>query len=89
MSREKLIAEALQAARSAEHNMELIKKNPEVMLPGTATNGMEYLQMMIDFADTEIKNARQARRTSWRTRLKCLVLSIVAVADKADKGETA
>lgn len=105
MSREKLIADALQAARSAKHNMKVIEVNPEVMLPGTAKRGKEYLQMMIDFAEAEIKNAHQARRTSCRTRLfqstfplgkrpssfllwlKRLLLSIVAGASRADKGD--
>lgn len=89
MSREQLVTDALQAACSARHNMQVIESNPEVMLPGTATRGKEYLQLMIDFAEAEIENARQARRTSMRTRLKYLVLSIVAVDQSTDKGETA
>lgn len=89
MSREQLVTDVLQAARSARHNMQVIESNPEVMLPGTAKRGKEYLQMMIDFAEAEIENARQARRTSWSTQLKYLVLSIVAVDQSTDKGKTA
>lgn len=77
MLREQLVAEAMQAAESAKHNLRVIRENPEKIYPGKIENAETYLNMMIEFAEEEIKNARQAGRTSLRTRLKCLVLSIV------------
>ncbi|MCM3292367.1 hypothetical protein M3661_19795 [Paenibacillus sp. MER 180] len=77
MDRKILAAEALAAGRAAKHNLKVIQENPEKIRPGKMENAEAYLNMMINFAEEEIKNARRAGRTSLRTWLKCLVLSIV------------
>ncbi|MDQ0719760.1 hypothetical protein QF049_001021 [Paenibacillus sp. W4I10] len=84
MSREQLAAEALQAGKHSLHNLRLIRKQPERMLPGRMENAEEYLDRMIRFAEVEMKNARLAGRTlGLRTRLKSLVLLILtAPSDK-------
>ena len=89
MSREQLVKEALQAGRNSKHNLKLIKKQPERMLPGKMTNAEEYLNRMIRFAEVEMKNARLAGRTlGLRTRLKSLVLHILSSPHSKRKGES-
>ncbi|MGN7352394.1 hypothetical protein ACTHPJ_13800 [Paenibacillus amylolyticus] len=84
MSREQLAHEALQAGRNSKHNLELIRKQPEKLLPGKMNEAEQYLNMMIRFAEVEMKNARLAGRTlGLRTRLESLVLLILtAPSDK-------
>ncbi|MCY7484291.1 hypothetical protein [Paenibacillus alvei] len=89
MLREQLVVEAMQAAESAKHNIEVIKMHPEKILPGKHADAMAYLNMMIEFAEEEIENARRAGRTSLRTQLKCLVLSIVTSEKQKRKEGTA
>lgn len=88
MKREVLVLQALEAAKSAQHNLQLIVRNPERMVhKDKFVDGIEYLNSMIKFAEEEIKNARQARRTlNLRTRLKSLVVSIVAHDPQNRKG---
>lgn len=77
MDRKILVAQAIEAGKAAKHNLKVIQENPEKIRPGKMENAEAYLNMMINFAEEEIKNARRAGRTSLRTWLKCLVLSIV------------
>lgn len=89
MSREQLAAEALQAGKHSLHNLKLIRKQPERMLPGKMNNAEEYLNRMIRFAEVEIKNARLARRTlTLRTRLKSLLVLILTAPSEKRKGES-
>lgn len=84
MSREQLAYEALQAGRNSKHNLELIRKEPEKLLPGKMNEAEQYLNLMIRFAEVEMKNARLAGRTlGLRIRLKSLLLLILtAPSDK-------
>lgn len=89
MTREQLVAEALQAGKHSLHNLKLIQNEPERMLPGRLENAEEYLNRMIRFAEVEMKNARLARRTlGLRTRLKSLVLLILSSPEQKRKGES-
>ncbi|RAW13691.1 hypothetical protein DC345_18045 [Paenibacillus taichungensis] len=89
MSREQLAYEALQAGKNSKHNLNLIRKQPERLLPGQMENAEDYLNRMIRFADVEIKNARLARRTlTLRTRLKSLLLLILTAPSDKRKGES-
>ncbi|WP_145153013.1 hypothetical protein [Paenibacillus xylanexedens] len=89
MSREQLAYEALQAGRNSKHNLKLIRKQPERMLPGKMNNAEEYLNRMIRFAEAEIENARLAGRTlTLRTRLKSLLLLILSSPESKRKGES-
>lgn len=88
MKREQLAAEALQAGKNSLHNLALIRQNPEKMIPGKMENAVEYLNGMIHFAETEMKNARRLGRTlGKRSRLKSLVLLILASFHAESKGE--
>ncbi|MGG3839696.1 hypothetical protein ABEV00_22075 [Paenibacillus thiaminolyticus] len=78
MDRQKLVDQALEAGKNAQHNLKIIQENPEKIHPGKHEDAMAYLNKMICFAEEEIENARRAGRTSsLRTRLKYLVSSIV------------
>ncbi|MGF6354022.1 hypothetical protein ABIE27_001932 [Paenibacillus sp. 4624] len=89
MSREQLATEALQAGKHSLHNLKLIRKEPERMLPGRMENAEEYLNRMIRFAEAEMKNVRLAGRTlGLRTRLKSLVLLILSSPEQKRKGES-
>lgn len=55
MEREQLVAEAREAGQHAVHNLQMIRKNPERMLPGKVENAEEYLNNMIRFAEMEMK----------------------------------
>ncbi|PRA04862.1 MULTISPECIES: hypothetical protein [unclassified Paenibacillus] len=89
MSREQLAHEALQAGRNSKHNLELIRKQPEKLLPGKMNEAEQYLNMMIRFAEVEMKNARLAGRTlGLRTRLKSLLLQIVQSPERKRKRES-
>lgn len=85
MDRKILAAEALAAGRAAKHNLKLIQENPEKIRQGKMENAEAYLNMLIRFSEEEMKNARQAGRTSLRTRLKCLVLSILSPSSEKRK----
>ncbi|GIO84585.1 hypothetical protein J25TS5_15170 [Paenibacillus faecis] len=89
MNREQLAAEAVQAGRNSKHNLKLIRKYPDRMLPGKTEDGMEYLNRMIRFAEEEKKNARRAGRTlGLRSRLMSLLSSILADSPKERKEGT-
>lgn len=89
MSREQLAYEALQAGINSKHNLELIRKQPEKLLPGKMNEAEQYLNRMIRFAEVEMKNARLAGRTlGLRTRLKSLLLQIVQSPERKRKRES-
>ncbi|MGF7050378.1 hypothetical protein J2T13_004916 [Paenibacillus sp. DS2015] len=87
MDRTQLVTEAKQAGRNAKYNLQVIQKNPTKMLPGKMENAESYLNMMINFAEEEMKNARRLGRTQLRTRLKNLVTSILTPESHKGKGE--
>lgn len=79
MDRTTLIAEARTAGENAAHNLRMIRKQPEKMLPGKITDAEIYLNTMIYFSKLEIKNDRRSGQSQLRTRLKSLVVSILTV----------
>ncbi|MFB6471246.1 hypothetical protein ACFCW7_00130 [Paenibacillus glucanolyticus] len=90
MLREQLVAEAREAGRNASHNLDWIRKNPEVMLPGKIESAETYLNKMIAFAEAEIENARRSGRTlGLRAHIKGLLVSILNGERRKSKGETA
>ncbi len=90
MEREKLAKEAREAGLRAAHNLKVIRKYPEKLLPGAQGNAEAYLNMMIQFSEEEMKSARRAGRTlGLRTRLKLLVASILRDDSPKRKGEPA
>ncbi|MEK5238089.1 hypothetical protein NST99_20555 [Paenibacillus sp. FSL L8-0470] len=78
MEREQLVAEAREAGQHAVHNLQMIRKNPERMLPGKVENAEEYLNNMIRFAEMEMKNDRLAGQSlGLKSRLENLLMSIL------------
>lgn len=90
MLRDTLVQQALEAGKNAEHNLQVIVRNPDKMIDtDKLVNGIAYLNNMIRFAEKEmeIKNARRAGRTlDLRTRLKSLLLSILNAERQKRKG---
>lgn len=86
MSRNLLIADALAAGKAAKHNLEWMAKHPERIDQNKRLDMEDYLNMMIVFSEIEIRNARRSGRTSLRTRLKCLVVSIIAQPNLKKEG---
>lgn len=82
MSRDQLIEEARAAGQAAKHNLKFIRNNPDKVDQSKVADMEAYLHMLIDFEKCEKKNARLAGRTSLRTRLKNLVVSIIAQPSK-------
>lgn len=81
MNREDLVKQAQEAGQAAEHNLQMIVREPERMVhPTKLVDGITYLNTMIKFAQSEIetKKDRRAGQSRLRTRLKYLVLSILA-----------
>ncbi|MBQ4899319.1 hypothetical protein KB559_10770 [Paenibacillus sp. Marseille-P2973] len=80
-------------ARNAARNLRTIRQNPENVSPDKLEKNIDYLKMMIQLHKTELKaqkNARRAGRTlSLRTRLKSLLVSILADSGKEGKEGTA
>ncbi|AWP30732.1 hypothetical protein B9D94_30785 [Paenibacillus sp. Cedars] len=91
MLREQLVAEAREAGRNASHNLEWIRKNPEVMLPGKIESAESYLNNMIRFAEKEMgmKKDCLAGQSRLRSRLMSLLSSILTAERQKRKGETA
>ncbi|MFU1797330.1 hypothetical protein ACM1RC_25925 [Paenibacillus azoreducens] len=92
MSREDLVKEAIKAGKNAKHNLQVIAHNPEKMIDSKKlSDGMEYLNKMIRFAETEMemKKDRRPGQSRLRTRLKLLVSSILADERRKRKGEPA
>jgi len=77
MSRDQLLAEARIAMQAARYNLKLLRKHPEKILPGQRQHVEGQLLQLIEFAKWEKKNARRAGRTSSRTCLKDLFMSIL------------
>lgn len=58
--------EALQAGRNADHNLQVIVRNPEKMIDSNKlVNGITYLNNMIRFAEKEM----EMKKTAWRGSL--------------------
>lgn len=91
MNRADLVKQAREAGQAAGHNLQLIVRNPERMnSPEKLVDGITYLNTMIRFAEEEKKNARRAGRTlGLRTRLKSLIVSILAEDSPKRKEGTA
>lgn len=91
MNRAALAKQAREAGEAAEHNLQMIVRDPERMVhPQKLIDGIAYLNTMIRFAEEEKKNARRAGRTlGLRTRLKSLVVSILADDNRKRKEGTA
>ncbi|MBU5673202.1 hypothetical protein [Paenibacillus brevis] len=91
MNRAELVKQAREAGQAAGHNLQLIAREPERMnSPEKLVDGITYLNTMIRFAEEEKKNARRAGRTlGLRTRLKSLVVSILADDNRKRKEGTA
>ncbi|GGH17009.1 hypothetical protein [Paenibacillus segetis] len=92
MDIKQLEAEARFVARNAKHNMKLILRNPEMIVDGKMNQVMADLKGMDKLHTTfeaQKENARRLGRTSLRTRLKYLFVSIVRVELRKGKRETA
>ncbi|WP_410771015.1 hypothetical protein [Fontibacillus sp. BL9] len=81
--------EARFIARNASRNLRTIRQNPEIVNSEKLKHNITYLEMMIRLHKADLKaqkNARRAGRTlGLRTRLKSLLLSILA--DERQKGK--
>jgi DNA recombination-dependent growth factor C len=86
MERTELVAEAKAAGKTAKHNLRVIRKQPEKMLPGKVNDAEVYLNTMIRIAELEMKNDRRAGQSQLRTHLKSLVVSILTVSRAEGKG---
>ena len=94
MKLEDLEGEARFVAQNAEHNLQLIKRQADVIDPVKLERNIKWLEMMINLhkldlaaAKTQKKKARLAGRTGLRTRLKYLVASILTLdQDKHKEG---
>lgn len=92
MDIKQLEAEARFVARNAKHNLRVVRKNPDVVIEGSLDKVMADLRNMNKLHKTfeaQKKNARRSGRTSLRTRLKYLVVSILTPESHKGKGETA
>lgn len=78
MSRDQLVADACAAGKAAKHNLRFIRRNPEKVDQSKVMDMKAYLEMIINAAENEMKNARRLGRTSLRNRLRKLVVSIIA-----------
>lgn len=91
MVRDDLVKQALQAGRNAEHNLQVIVRNPDKMIhPNKLVDGIDYLNNMIRFAEKEIemKKDRRPGQSRLRTRLMSLLSSIVADEQRKRKEGT-
>lgn len=78
MEREQLVAEAREAGQHAAHNLQMIRNNPDIMLPEKIEDAKEYLNNMIRFAGMEMKNDRLAGQSlGLKSRLENLLMSIL------------
>lgn len=91
MLRNELVKQALQAGRNAEHNLQVIVRNPDKMIhPNKLVDGIDYLNNMIRFAEKELemKKDRRPGQSRLRTRLMSLLSSIVADEQRKRKEGT-
>jgi hypothetical protein len=89
MLRNDLVKQALQAGRNAEHNLQVIVRDPDKMIhPNKLVDGITYLNNMIRFAENELemKKDRRPGQSRLRTRLKSLLSSILIVERQKRKG---
>jgi hypothetical protein len=78
LEREQLVAEAKEADQHAAHNLQMIRKNPDVILPGRIEDAEDYLNNMIRIAEVEMKNDRLAGQSlGLKSRLENLLMSIL------------
>ncbi|MEK3943502.1 hypothetical protein [Paenibacillus sp. FSL H3-0310] len=78
MERERLVAEAKEAGQHAAHNLQMIRKNPDVILPGRIEDAEDYLNNMIRIAEVEMENDRLAGQSlGLKSRLENLLMSIL------------
>lgn len=84
MERIALVAEAKAAGAAARHNLRVIRKQPDKMLPGKAKEAEIHLNTMIYFLEMEMKNDRRSGQSQVITRLKSLIVSILTV-DRAER----
>jgi hypothetical protein len=78
LEREQLVSEAREAGQHAVYNLQLIRKNPNVMLPGRIEDAKCYLNNMIRIAELEMKNDRLAGQSlGLKSRLENLLMSIL------------
>jgi hypothetical protein len=92
LNREVLAAQALAAGQAAEHNLQLITREPDRMVyPKKLVDGITYLNTMIKFAESELemKKDRRPGQSRLRTHLKNLVVSILRDDSHKGKGEIA
>ncbi|GBF73088.1 hypothetical protein PA598K_01373 [Paenibacillus sp. 598K] len=85
MNREKLVAEARICAEAASHNLRLIRKHPEKVLPGEMIHVEGQLLQLMEFARWEKRNARRAGRALLVKRMKLLVSPIIALLPPRSK----
>lgn len=91
MLRNELVKQALQAGRNAEHNLQVIVRDPDKMIhPNKLVDGIDYLNNMIRFAEKELemKKDRRPGQSRLRTRLMSLLSSIVADEQRKRKEGT-
>lgn len=89
MLRSDLVKQALEAGRNAEHNLQVIVRNPDKMIDSNKlVNGIAYLNNMIRFAEKEleIKKDRRPGQSRLRSRLMSLLSSILIVERQKRKG---
>lgn len=78
MERGQLVTEAREAGRHAAHNLQMIQKNPDIMLPGKIEDAKTHLNNMIRFAEMEMKNDRRPGQSrGLKSRLENLLVSIL------------
>lgn len=89
MLRDTLVKQALEAGRNAEHNLQVIVRNPDKMIDSNKlVNGIAYLNNMIRFAEKELemKKDRRPGQSRLRSRLMSLLSSILIVERQKRKG---
>lgn len=89
MVRDDLVKQALQAGRNAEHNLQVIVRNPDKMIDSTTLiDGIAYLNNMIKFAEKELemKKDRRPGQSRLRSRLMGLLVSILNGERQKRKG---
>lgn len=65
MLRSDLVKQALEAGRNAEHNLQVIVRNPDKMIDSNKlVNGIAYLNNMIRFAEKELEMKKTAGQGS-------------------------
>ncbi|ETT45754.1 hypothetical protein C162_20511 [Paenibacillus sp. FSL R7-269] len=78
MEREQLVSEARRVGEAAKHNLQLIRQNPDAMLPGEQDFAEGYLNNMIRVAEAEMKNDRRPGQSGGlKSRLENLLVSIL------------